>query len=324
MSKIKIAAPRSVLMMSVLAAVAMTTSAVAQNYPTRPIRIVTGGTGGGNDIASRLVAQGLTASWGQQVIVDNRPSGVIPGQIVAKSAPDGYTLVVYGSSFWIAPFLQPTPYEPLKDFAAISLAVSSPNILVINPNVPAHTVRELIAVAKAKPGQLNYGSSGTGASNHLAGELFNVMAGVNIIRVNYKSPGAALNDVIGGQVQIMFASAAAALPQMKSGRIRALAVTSLKPSQLAPELPTVTDSGLPGYEAVSPYGFYAPAKTPAAVISKLNQEIVRVVNQPEIKEKFLIAGIEVVGSSPSQLIAVMQSDMTKMGKLIKDANIHAD
>lgn len=295
-----------------------------QNYPNRPIRIVTSGVGGGTDFAARLIAHGLTGSLGQQVIVDNRASGVIPGAIVSKAPPDGYTLLLATGILWLLPFLQNNvPYDPVKDFSPITLAVSSPNILAVTPSLPVKSVKELIAFAKARPRTLNYAMTAHGGGAHLAAELFQVMAGVSMVRVPYKSGGTAVTELISGQVQLYFVSAGSVVPHIKSGSLRALAVTSATPSALMPELPTVAAS-LPGYELVTVYGVLAPAKTPAAIINRLYQEIVRVLNKAEVKEKFLNSGVEPVGSSPEALGAMRESERTRMGKVIKNAGIRAD
>ncbi len=296
----------------------------AQPNSSRPMRIVTGGTGGGNDFLSRVLAQGLTQLRGQQVIVDNRPSGVIPGEIVMRSAPDGHTLVVYGSSFWTAPLLQETPFDPIRDFTPVTLAAFTPNVVVIHPSLAATSIAELIALMKAKPGAFNYATSGTGAANHLAGELFKVMAGVNLVRINYKGPGQAVGDLMAGQVQVMFASATAGLTQARAGKLRALAITSAKPSALAPELPTVAAAGLPGYEAVSPYGIYGPARMPAALVDGLHRDILDILQRADSKTRLFAAGIEIVGSTPAQLTAAMKADQAKFGKIIKEAGIKVE
>ena len=298
--------------------------AQGQNFPNRPLRMLTGGAGGGNDIVARLIAQGLTANWGQQVIVDNRPSGIIPGEIVSKAQPDGYTMVVSGASFWISPLFQTAPYDPVKDFSSITLPVNTPNILAINQALPVKSVKELIALAKAKPGELNYGAPGTGSSPHLGGELFKVLAGVNIVRINYKSAGAAITDLIAGQVQLTFGNALSVSPHVKSGRIKGLAVTSAQPSPLFPDLPTIAATGLPGYELISPFGIFAPARTPRTVVNTINAEIVKILNRPDAKEKLFNLGMEVVGSSPAQLEAMVKSETAKWRKVIKEAGLRAD
>ncbi len=298
--------------------------ATAQTFPTKPIRIVTGGAGGVLDFSARVIAQELTASMGQQVIVENRPTGVMSGEIVSRASPDGYTLILTGSTLWVIPLLQKVIFDPLRDFAPVTQTVTTPNVAIVHPGVAAKSIRELIAVAKTKPGELNYGTSGVGTANHLAAELFNLMAGVNIVRVNYKSPGAALNEVIAGQLQLMFATAPTVAPLIKSGRLRALAVTSLKPSALVPDLPSIADSGLPGYEMVTINGLLAPARTPAALINKLHAEVVRAMNKAEIKERLFASGVEVVGSTPAELAATIKADSAKIAKLIGDAGIRGE
>jgi tripartite-type tricarboxylate transporter receptor subunit TctC len=295
----------------------------AQDFPERPLRIVTSQAGGGNDVQARVIARGLTNALGQQVIVDNRPSGVIPGEIVSKATPNGYTLLFYNNALWTGPFIQKTPYDPLRDFAPVTTSAIGPNILVVNNALPVRSVRELIALAKAKPGQLNYASSALGASNHLAAELFKAMAGVDIVRVGYKGASPGLNDLMAGNVQVMFPTAGAAVPHMKSGRVRALAVTSQERSAVAPDLPTLAESGLPGYESLAIYGVFAPAGTPRPIINRLNQEIVRVLAASEVKDLFFKLGMETVGGSPEQLGAKVKSEMTRMEKVIQAAGIKA-
>jgi tripartite-type tricarboxylate transporter receptor subunit TctC len=302
-----------------------TAVAPAQNYPSKPIRIVVPGTGGGGDLAARVIGQGLTASWGQQVLVDNRPVGVIPGDVVAKAAPDGYTLLLSGITFWLAPLLQNNvPYDPEKDFLPIGLTVMSPNLMTVHPSIPATSVKEFIAFARSRPGQLNYASGAAGSSNHLSAELFNSMGKVKIVRVNYKNPGMAISDTVAGQVQVVFYNVASVLPYVKAGRLRALAVTSAKRSALAPEFPSVSEAGLPGYESVAMFGVFAPAKTSPAIVTQLNQEIVRYLGRPEVKEKFLGAGAETIPSSPQELAATMRSDIVKIGKVIREAGIRVE
>jgi tripartite-type tricarboxylate transporter receptor subunit TctC len=238
------------------------------------------GSGGATDLVARLIAQGLTSSLGQQVIVDNRPTGIIPGEIVVAAPPDGYTLLFHGSSLWMMPLLQKVPFDPVKDLAPITLASSTPSLVVVHPAVPAKTIKELIALAKAKPGGLNYGSGTSGSSSHLAAELFKYMARVNIVRVPYKGQGPAVLAVLGGEVQMSFATSSSVSGHIKSGKLRALAIGTAKPSALAPGLPTVAESGLPGYESASNAGMFAPAKTSGRLIALLNREIVQALNRP--------------------------------------------
>jgi len=296
-----------------------------QTYPSKPIRIVTAGVGGGSDFASRLIAQAISAPLGQQVIVDNRAAGVIPGEIVSRSSPDGYTILLYGSALWLAPFLQDkVPYDPIRDFLPITLAASTPAILVVHPSLPARSVAELIKLAKARPGQLNYGTGAAGSSDHLAAELFRVMAGINMVRIPYKSGASRMADLMAGEVQLSFGTGGTLMPHIKSGRLRALGVTSAAPSALFPHLPTIAASGLPGYDAVSIYGVFAPAKTSEAIVTRLNQEIVKALNQADLKQRLLAAGVEAVGSSAEQLLAAVKSEMSKFGKIIKEQGIRAD
>lgn len=298
-----------------------------QNYPNKPVRIVTTEPGSGSDFVSRLIAQEMTRNWGQQVIVDNRggASGAIAAELVAKSTPDGYTLILYGNPMWLLPlFRKNVPYDPVKDFAPITLAVSSPDIVVVHPALPVKSIPELIALAKTKPGELNYSSSATGGSTHVAADLFKSMAKVDIVRISYRGVGAAVTALIGGQAQVMFAAPAAVVPHIKSGRLRAIAVTSAEPSVLAPGLPTVAASGVPGYESIIIFGIFAPAKIPAALAAKLNQDMVRALSGAEMKEKFLNAGMEVVASSSGRLAAIVKSEMDSLSKVIKETGIREE
>lgn len=315
--------PRKVLWMVLIGMAVLSAGVVSgQDYPNKPIRMVSPGPGGGADFVARMIAQGISGPLGHQVVVDNRPAGVIPGQIVSKARPDGYTVMVNGNSFWIAPLMQDNiPYDPLKDFSPVALAVGSPNILVVHPSVAANSVRELIALAGARPGALNYGSAAAGGSVYLSAELFKHMTGVDIVRIGYKSSGASVTALLAGEVQLMFANAPSVAPHVKSGRVRALAVTTLQRSALFPELPTVASAGLPGFEVASVYGIFAPAKTPAAIVKRLNREIVRFLGKADVKEKFLAAGVETIGSSPEDLAAAMKSEITRMGRVIKAGGI---
>ena len=300
-------------------------AASAQDFPVRTMRIVTSGAGGPSDIAARLVAQGISGSLGQQVVVDNRSAGNTVVEAVQKAPPDGHTLMLYGSALWLGPFMQDNaPYDPVRDFSPVTIALTAPNILVVHPSVAAKSVQELIALAKAQPGKLNFGTSGPGGSSHLAGELFKSMAGIDIVRVNYKSGAAALNALIGGEVQLLFPAASTVSAQVKSGRLRALGTTGTQPSALFPSLPTLTTSGLPGYEWTGIFAVFVPARTPATAIAKLNQAIVQYVNTPMAKDRFAEIGVEPIGSTPDQLAATMKAEMARMGKVIKDAGIRAE
>jgi len=297
-------------------------AASAQNFPQKPVRIVTSGAGGAGDFASRLIGQAISPSLGQQVIVDNRASSFIPAEVVVQSPPDGYTLLLYGSVVWLAPYLwDNVRYDPLKDLSPITLAVTSPNVLVVHPSLPVKSVQDLIKLAKARPGQLNYGIASPGSSGSLAAELLRSMAGLNMVRINYKGAGAMLTDVISGTVHLSFSTATSAATHLKSGRLRALAVTSAQPSALFPGLPTVASAGLPGYESASTTGIFAPAGTPAPIITRLNQEIIKALNTAAVRDRFMGSGSEIVASAPEQLTALVKSDMTRLGKVIKDAGM---
>jgi len=298
-------------------------TAPGQAYPAKPVRIVTAPIGGGNDFVARVISQGLSGSLGQQLVVDNRPAAIV-GEVVANAPPDGYTLLVIGSVLWLTPLLQDNaPYDPVKDFAPISIPGRSINILVVHPSVPAKTVKELVDFARSRPGQLNYATGATGASNHLAAELFKHMAHLNLVRIPYKGAGPAVSDLVSGQVHMMFPTTASGLPHVRSGRLRALAVSSLHPSALAPGLPSVAEAGLPGYESVVMYALFAPAKTPAAIIKRLNAEVVHALRSKMATERMFNSGVEVVASSPGELAAGIEAEMTKIGKLIRDANLRA-
>ncbi|MES2562548.1 MAG: tripartite tricarboxylate transporter substrate binding protein [Pseudomonadota bacterium] len=299
-------------------------TAYAQEQPSKPIRIVTTAVGGGGDFVARLLAQSISAPLGQPVIVDNRSAGVIVGELVLRAPPDGHTLLVNSNSFWIGPLLEKTPYDPIRDFAPITLASSAPNILVVHPSLPVKSVKDLIALAKARPGDLNYGSSGTGGSAHLAAELFKHMARVDIVRVPYKGSAPALIDLLGGRVHLMFSTAAPVTPHMSAGKLRALAVSTAQRSRFFPDLPTLAASGVPGYEAAQMTGVFTSAKAPGAMVSRLNQEMVRALGRADVREKFLSAGVEPVASTPQQLGATMTSEFARIGKLVKEAGIRSD
>ena len=311
---------------------AMATSAHAQAaltgsgqpYPTKPIRLLTAEVGGGSDFTARLMSQRLTESLGQQIVVDNRTGGVIIGDIASKAPADGYTLMLYSSSLWLMPYMRGhVPYS-MTQFAPVIYISASPLILVVHPSVQAKSTEELIALAKAKPGELNYASGPLGASPHLSGELFKYMTGTNIVHIPFKGVGLAVNDVIAGRVQIMFTSVGGAVPQIKAGRLRALAVTTAKPSPILPGTPTVASAGLPGFESVSTNGLFTPAKTPPAVIERLNREANNVLARADIRDKFLGVGMELIGGTPAQFDQVIKAEMERMSKVIKAANLRAE
>ncbi len=301
------------------------TTVAAQNFPERPLRIVTAEAGGSQDVAARILAAGLTPALGQQVIIDNRVSGVIPGDVVAHAKPDGHTLLIYAGTFWLQPFVRRSvPYDPVRDFSPITLVVTSPTVLTVHPALPVKSVKDLIALVKARPGELNYAMGSAGSANHLAAELFKSMAKVDMLGIGYRGNGSAVNALVSGQVQLMFATASSVMPLVKSGRLRALAVASSQPSALVPELPTVAASGLPGYESISTTGFFAPANTPAAIIGRLNRDSVRYLRTAEARQRFLAVGAETVGSTPEELADKVKSEMARMGKVIRDAGIRTE
>ena len=292
----------------------------AQTYPVKPIRIICASPGASGDFSARLIAQGLTANLGQQVIVDNR-GGYGSIDAVSKAAPDGYTLLVYGSTLWTVPLLEAASWDAQRDFAPVVLLNSTPSTVVVHPSLPVHSVKALIALAKARPGDLNYGSAPLGSSQHLASELFKSMAGVNIVNVPYKSSGAAQIGLLGGEVHMMFPPVGSVVPHVKSGRMRLLAVATAQPFAFLPGVPTVAASGLPGYEFATVVALFAPAGTPEALVNRINQEVARVLNRPDIRQRFLREGLEVRGGPPEQLATVMRTETARFAKLIKDAGI---
>jgi tripartite-type tricarboxylate transporter receptor subunit TctC len=306
------------LALSVVSALAG--AADAPVYPSRAVRIITSPAGGGNDFPARVLAQGLSGPLGQQVIVDNRPT-VLLGELVSKAPPDGYTLLVSGSPHWIGPLIEPTSYDPINDFAPISVVDRAPVILVVHPSMPVKSVKGLIALAKAKPGQLNYGSGAPGGSNHLGAILFNHMAGVNIVRVPYKGSGPAMAALMSGEVQVMFPSAGGVAAHLQSGRLRALAVGSAQPSALAPGVPTMSDAGVPGYVSEAMHALFAPARTPPAIVARLNRETRQYLETAQARDMFLKGGIEASASTPEELTAIMKSEMASIGKVLKAAGV---
>jgi tripartite-type tricarboxylate transporter receptor subunit TctC len=292
-------------------------AACAQDYPAKVIRIVTSPPGGSNDFVTRLVVKGLTEKQGWQIVVDNRATILAP-EVAMRAAPDGYTLLITGGTFVTGHLFDKLPYDPLRDFAPITLTHRQPNILVVHPSLPVKSVKELIALAKTKPGELNYASSGVGSTNHISGELFNSMTGTKIVRINYKGVGPAVTALLSGEVHLMYANLAAISPHLQSARLRPLAITSAEPSPLRPGLPTMAASGLAGFETVVMTGVFAPAGTPVAIVNRLNQEIVRVIHLPEIKERFSSIGIDTVGSSPQELTAAIKTEIARTAKLVKE------
>jgi tripartite-type tricarboxylate transporter receptor subunit TctC len=306
------------------ALVAVAGFASGEDYPSKSIRIVAPGVGGSGDFVSRLIAQGISGPLGQQVIVDNKPTGVIQAEAVYKAAPDGYTLLVAGGSVWIFPLLRKTVYDVVRDFSPITMVERAPLLLAVHASLPVKSVKELIELAKSRPGALNYSTTGIGSSFHLAAELFKAMTGVDFVHVAYNGSGTAVSALIAGEVQLQFGSPTALTEHVKSGRLRALAVTSAEPSILVPGMPTIAASGLPGYEVIGITGMWAPVRTPPAIVNRLNQEIARVLNRDDIRQTLLKRGSEAVGGSPEQLAAAIEADVARMGEVIRNAGIRAE
>ena len=308
----------------VTVAFGLAAGAGAQTFPVKPIRIVTTEAGSGTDFGARMVAQCISGPLGQQVVVENR-GGVMPNEVVAKAQPDGYTLVHNGSALWLLPFVQDNlGWNPQRDFIAVSMTDQSPNVLLVQPTLPVKTVQDLIALAKSKPGELNYARAAPAGPTHFSAELFNVMAGLKIVPIPYKGGGPAVIGMLSNQAHMMFAPAAVAMPHVNSGKLRGLAVTTAQPSALFPQLPTMSASGVPGYEYVAMFGEFVPAGTPMAIVQRLSTEIQRCMQKPEVKEKFLSAGVESVGTTSERFSAIVKAEMTKWGKLIRETGIRAD
>ena len=303
-------------------------SVIAEPFPSKPVRlIVPFAAGGGGDGAARSLVPGLSARLGQQVVIDNRggAGGIIGMEIVKTALPDGYTLLLSTVGFTAMPALhKKLPFDPVKDFTGVIVAHSGAYILVVSPAAPLKSVKELIAYAKTNPGKLDFASAGAGSTIHLAGELFKSMAQINLLHVPYKGAGPALTDVIAGQVQTMFAAAINAIPMIKSGRLRALAVTSAKRSTLVPELPTIAESGLPGFEVVGWYGLAAPMHTPKAIVQKLNAHANHALKAPDLIERLQVLGLETVGGTPEEATALIKSDVARWSKVIRDAGIQRE
>lgn len=299
--------------------------AQVQDYPAKPVRLISGfAPGGGSDIMARLVAEKLREAWGRPFVVDNRTGagGTIAMTIASGAAPDGYTLlVISGSALINAAYFSRLHVDVPRVFAPVTQLASGPYLFVLNPSVKARSIRELIDLAKANPGKLNYGSSGVGSSAHLGGELFNHMTGTDMVHVPFKGSGAMMIDLVGGQIQTGIASAISSMPHVRAGRLRALAVTSGKRSPSMPELPTVAEAGVPGYTIDSWYGIVAPAGTPAGIVGKLSGEIKRSLNSPAVVALLAKEGAAPVGSTPAEFSAVIKEEIDKWGKVIKASNI---
>jgi tripartite-type tricarboxylate transporter receptor subunit TctC len=302
------------------------TAAPAQDaYPSKPVRVLVGlAPGGGTDIQTRLFAQKLSESFNRSFVVENRPgaAGTVAYALVAKSPPDGYTLIGVTSGYTITPHVyKKLPYDPAKDFVPISLASQAPFILAVHPSLPVKSVRDLLSVAKAKPGALNCASAGLGSSTHMAFELFKALSGVKITHVPYKGTGPALVDTMAGQVHMLFGNVLSTLTHVKGGRLRGLAVTTAKRSRVLPEMPTIAESGVPAYENSTWHGWLAPAGTPQAIVNRLNAELVKAAKAPDIAEKLAADGGEGVGSTPGEFAQLIATETARWGKVIKEAGI---
>jgi tripartite-type tricarboxylate transporter receptor subunit TctC len=319
---------RAALLTALGLLLAFTTVSVAQDYPTKPVRlIIPFPPGGSNDVVGRLIATHLSERLGKQVVVDNRGAGAggVVGSEVAANAPhDGYTLLIISLAHAVNPWLYKLPYDPIKSFTPIAILASGPNVLVVNPELPVNSVGELLAAAKAKPGQLQYASAGVGSFQHLGGELFKLMAGVNLLHVPFKGGGPAMIDVVGGHTKVMFSSLVQTTPHIRSGKLRALGTGGLARNPVLPDVPAIAEAGVPGYEAVNWWGVVAPAGTPPAIIAKLHQEISAVQNSVEVKKHFASEGAQVVQMSSAEFAAFIEKEMKKWERVVKEGGIKAE
>jgi tripartite-type tricarboxylate transporter receptor subunit TctC len=319
---------RAALLIALGLLLAFTTASVAQDYPTKPVRlIIPFPPGGSNDVVGRLIATHLSERLGKQVVVDNRGAGAggVVGSEVAANAPhDGYTLLIISLAHAVNPWLYKLPYDPIKSFTPIAILASGPNVLVVNPELPVNSVGELLAAAKAKPGQLQYASAGVGSFQHLGGELFKLMAGVNLLHVPFKGGGPAMIDVVGGHTKVMFSSLVQTTPHIRSGKLRALGTGGLARNPVLPDVPAIAEAGVPGYEAVNWWGVVAPAGTPPAIIEKLHQEISAVQNSEEVKKHFASEGAQVVQMSSAEFAAFIEKEMKKWERVVKEGGIKAE
>ena len=298
----------------------------ATGFPTRPVRVIVAVTAGGNsDLVARAIAQQITQGLGQQVVVENRPSAsqLVGTQFVAKSPPDGYTLLHMANTFAVVPsLLSNAGYDPLKDFTGVSLTCLVPKVLDVNPALPVRSVKELIALAKARPGEISYGTAGIGGTGHMAAELFSRQAGIKMLHVPYKGSSQAIIDVVGGQIMMMFDEVSTSLPYIRAGRLRALAVTSLKRSPLFPDVPTIDEAGLPGFEDITFLGLVAPAGTPREILARLHAEVAKAVRAPDLHKRFLELGVELTASaSPDEFTAYIKAEVEKKARLAREAGI---
>jgi tripartite-type tricarboxylate transporter receptor subunit TctC len=299
----------------------------AQDYPTKPIRLIVPFPAGGlNDVVGRIVANGLSARLGKQVIVENRggAGGTVGTEAAANAPKDGYTLLVISIASTVNPHLYKLPYEPVKSFAPVAVLVTVPTTIVVNPTLPVHSVQELIGLVKQRPGELQYSSSGVGASLHLAGELFKLMAGVDMVHVPFRGSAPALIDTMGGHTKVAFGSLTSIIPHVRGGKLRALGIAAAARSPALPELPTVAEQGLPGYEAGNWIGIVAPAGTPPAIVERLHREIAAIQDAPETQKQFAAEGAEVVRMTPAQFGAFMADELVKWGRVVKESGIKAE
>lgn len=313
---------------AVLACACASAAAQDRKFPTKTVRLIVPlPAGGGTDLLARTINQKVSELWGHPLVIDNRggAAGTIGVDLTAKAAPDGYTIVMgYIAPITVNVSLMKLPYDPVTDLAPITMVALAQNVLVVNPSLPASSVKDLIGLLKAKPGQYHYASAGNGSSPHLSAELFKLMAAVNMNHVPYKGAAPALTDVISGQVAMYFGSLPSSLPHVKSGKVRALAVTGARRSQVTPELPTIAESGVPGFESIQWYGLLAPGKTPTWVMDKLNRDFVAVLNNTEVKGRLFAQGFEVVGNSRQQFATFIKEEIAKWSKVVKQAGIRVD
>ncbi|MDP3135595.1 MAG: tripartite tricarboxylate transporter substrate binding protein [Burkholderiaceae bacterium] len=315
--------------LAVAAAGALPLGALAQNFPTKPITIIVPFSAGGTtDILARIVGQGLTTELGQSVVVDNKPGagGNIGGSLAAKAAADGYTLFMgtVGTHAINQSLYKKMPFDPVKDFAPLSRVATVPNLLVAHPSQPFKTVKEMIAYAKANPGKITYGSPGSGTSPHVSGELFKSMTGTDLLHIPYKGSAPAMTDLLGGQTSVMFDNMPSAIQHVRSGKLRPIAVTTAKRSPELPDVPTIAEAGVPGYEATSWFGMFAPAGTPKPVLDKLHAALIKVLNQADVKKKIAEQGGDVVAETPEQFAAFIKAESVKWGKVVKESGATAD
>jgi tripartite-type tricarboxylate transporter receptor subunit TctC len=308
------------------AASVVASSAFAEAFPNRQLRIVVPLSAGAADTLSRTIGAKLSERWGQAVVVENKPGAgtTIGTDLVAKAPADGYTLLMATFSHAVnATFYRNLPFDPLKDFAAVTLVASAPNVLSVHPSVSANTLAELIALAKTQPGKLNFGSAGNGSSSHLAGELFKALSGAEIVHVPYKGAAPAMNDLLGGRVEMTFDPLPSALSHVKAGKLRALAVTTMSRSAALPGIPTMSEAGVPGYELNGWSGILVPANTPKEIVRALHRDIVAIIKAPDIAQRFNAMGFDIIGNTPEEFQTFIEAEITKWGKVVRDANIHA-